>query len=57
MHDKVVPIRARNTVTAWTNMNHQPAVGLPNTRVPTRTIMSPIGALELAALPATCSRD
>ena len=57
MHDSVVPIRARNTVIAWMNMNHQPAAGLPKSQVPTMTIMSPIGAPELAALAAICSRD
>ncbi len=50
MQDSVVPIRARKTVTAWMNMNHQPAAGLPNSHVPTITIMSPMGALEPAAV-------
>ena len=50
MHESVVPIRARKTVMAWMNMNHQPASALPNSQVPTITIMSPIGALEPAAV-------
>ena len=41
-----VPISARNTVTAWIIMNHQPALALPNAQAPTSCIMSPIGAAE-----------
>ena len=57
MQESVVPIRARNTVMAWMNMNHQPAVALPKSQVPTITIMSPIGALEPAACVALYSRS
>ena len=46
MHDSVVPIRAKKTVIASMNMNHQPALGLPNNQAPMIFIISPIGAPE-----------
>ena len=35
---------------AWMRMNHVPAVTLPKSQVPVRTIKSPIGAPEAPAL-------
>ena len=50
MQDRVVPMRARNTVRAWTSMKALPAAGLPNSHVPAMIIMSPTGAAEPVTL-------
>ena len=49
MHESVVPIRARNTVTASISMNARPWPA-PKSASPTITIKSPIGAAEAPAL-------
>ena len=50
MQESVVPMRAKNTVRACTNMNALPAAGLPKSQVPAIIIMSPNGAADAVAL-------